>query len=102
QWRPNSAVSGAFGGRLMLSVAELKRFVSAAAKHLSREREFAEFEIYAASSLNRIARLAYTSDIPCRGVEEIKSLGADGFQVRLSMRRDPHEVGTATEAGDFS
>jgi predicted Zn-dependent protease len=86
----------------MLSVAELKRFVSAAAKLLLRENDLGQFEIYAASSLNRIARLAYTSDIPCRGVEEIKSLGADGFQIRIAMRRDPHETGTATEAGDFS
>ena len=86
----------------MLPLAEIKSFVTSAAKDLAREKDFAQFEIYAASSDNRIARLAYTSDIPCRGVEEVKSLGADGFQVRVAMRRDPHETGTASEAGDLS
>ena len=64
---------------MMLPRAELKSFVRSAARELSRDPDFAEFEIYAASSEQRIARLAYTSDIPSRGVEEIKSLGADGF-----------------------
>jgi PmbA protein len=87
---------------MMLPLTEIRSFVRAAAGDLSRERDFAEFVVYAASSMNRIARIAYTSDIPCRGVEEVKSLGADGFQVRVVMRRDPHEVGTASEAGDLS
>ena len=87
---------------MMLARAELKSFVNSAAKELSRDPDFAEFEIYAASSEQRIARLAYTSDIPSRGVEEIKSLGADGFQVRIVRSRDRHEIGTASEAGDLS
>jgi PmbA protein len=87
---------------MMLPRAELKSFVRAAAKELARDPDFAEFEIYAASSEQRIARLAYTSDIPSRGVEEIKSLGADGFQVRIVRSRDRHEIGTASEAGDLS
>jgi len=86
----------------MLPRAELKSFVRSAAKELSRDPDFAEFEIYAASSEQRIARLAYTSDIPSRGVEEMKSLGADGFQVRIVRNRDRHEIGTASEAGDLS
>jgi predicted Zn-dependent protease len=86
----------------MLPAAELKSFVRSAARELSRAPDLAEFEIYAASSEQRIARLAYTSDIPSRGVEEIKSLGADGFQVRIVTRRDRHEIGTASEAGDLS
>ncbi len=86
----------------MLSLADLRNFARAAARDLARERDFAEFEVYCASSLNRIARLSHTSDIACRGVEEVKSLGADGFQVRIVMRRDLHEVGTASEAGDLS
>ena len=87
---------------MMLPRAELKSFVRSAAKELARDPDFAEFEIYAASSEHRIARLAYTSDIPSRGVEEIKSLGADGFQVRIVSRSDRHEIGTASEAGDLS
>ena len=86
----------------MRKLAELKDFARAAARALARERDIAAFEIYAASAENRIARLCYTSDIPCRGVEEFKTLRADGFQVRIVMRRDAHEIGTAYEAGDLS
>jgi PmbA protein len=86
----------------MRAAAELKNFVREARAMLGRERDLAEFEIYCASAEHRVARIAYTSDIPCRGVEELKSHVADGFTVRIVMRRDAREVGTATEAGDLS
>src|SRR4029077_14338268 len=69
---------------------------------LTRERDLAQFEIYCASAEHRVARIAYTSDIPCRGIEELKSHVADGFTLRVVMRRDAREIGTATEAGDLS
>ncbi|HWJ41073.1 MAG TPA: metallopeptidase TldD-related protein, partial [Candidatus Limnocylindrales bacterium] len=68
----------------------------------AREKDLASYEIYCATSEHRIARLAYTSDIPSRGLEEFKSIHADGFQLRIAMRRDPHEVGAASEAADFT
>ncbi len=86
----------------MRPAAELKNFVRAARALLARERGLAEFEVYCASAEHRVARLAYTSDIPCRGVEELKSHAADGFTLRIVMCRDASEVGTATEAGDLS
>jgi PmbA protein len=86
----------------MIPAAQLKRFAREAAAIVARDKEVATFEIYCASGDNRIARLNYTSDIPCRGVEELKSHSADGFQIRIVAKRDPHEVGTASEAGDFS
>jgi len=86
----------------MIALAELKSFARAAAGLVARERDVAQFEIYCASADHRIARLNYTSDIPSRGVEEMKSLHTDGFQVRLAMRRDPHETGSAFEASDLS
>ncbi len=86
----------------MLKAAELKIFTREAAAILAREPDLASFEIYAASSESRIARLNYTSDIPSRGLEEFKSLHADGFQLRIAMRRDPHEIGSAFEAADLS
>ncbi len=85
-----------------MRAAELKDFVREARAMLGRERDLAEFEIYCASAEHRVARLAYTSDIPCRGVEELKSHLADGFTVRIVMRRDAREIGMATEAGDLS
>jgi PmbA protein len=86
----------------MLHRPELTAFARAAAQMLAREGDLAQFELYCSSAEHRIARLNYTSDIPCRGVEEFKSLGADGFQVRIALRRDAHETGTAFAAADLS
>jgi PmbA protein len=86
----------------MRTLAGLKSFSREAARILAREKDLAGYEIYCASAEHRIARLNYTSDIPSRGLEEFKSLHADGFQLRIAMRRDPHEVGVASEAGDFT
>jgi PmbA protein len=86
----------------MRAALELKNFVREARAMLGRERDLAEFEVYCASAEHRVARLAYTSDIPCHGVEELKSHLADGFTLRIVMRRDAREIGTATEAGDLS
>ena len=86
----------------MIAAAELKKFAREAAAMVARDKDVAQYEIYCASADSRIARLNYTSDIACRGVEELKSHGADGFQIRIAMRRNAHEVGSASEAGDFS
>src|SRR5579862_3349599 len=86
----------------MIPASRLKSFTREAAAIVARDKDSAAFEIYCASGHNRIARLKYTSDIPCRGVEELKSHSAGGFQIRIVAKRDPHEVGTAYEAGDFS
>jgi PmbA protein len=88
--------------RAMRSMAELKNFARDARAMLAREPDLAQFEVYCASAEHRVARIAYTSDIPCRGVEELKSHQADGFTLRIVTRRDPHEVGVATEAADLS
>ncbi len=86
----------------MIRTSELKSFGREAAAIIARDKDVAQFEIYCASGDNRIARLNYTSDIPCRGVEELKSHSADGFQIRIVAKRNAHEVGSAYEAGDFS
>ncbi|HEY6395412.1 MAG TPA: metallopeptidase TldD-related protein [Candidatus Binataceae bacterium] len=86
----------------MIELAELKKFARAASEIVRRDREIAQFEIYCASREHRIARLNYTSEIPSRGVEEFKSLDADGFQIRVAMRRDPHENGFAFDAADLN
>ena len=86
----------------MRTLADLRSFTHEALRILARENDLASYEIYCATAEHRIARLAYTSDIPSRGLEEFKSLHADGFQLRIAMRRDPHEVGVAFEAGDFT
>jgi PmbA protein len=84
------------------STSELRLFVRDGASALARERDIGKFELYASSAENEIARINYTSGIPSRGLEEFKTLAADGFQVRIAMRDNPRAVGIASQAGDFS
>src|SRR5271154_5722571 len=86
----------------MRTTADLRKFVREAAALLAFERDLAAFEIYFFSSEHPVARLNFNSPLPSRGLEEFKSLNADGFALRLVMRRDPHETASATEAGDLS
>lgn len=86
----------------MLSIAALKQFARDAARILSTEAELAQFEIYCSSAEQLVMRLNYTSDIPSHGLEECKSLGADGFAIRIVPRRNLHEIGTSFIAGDLS
>ena len=86
----------------MRSKTDLAQFLRAAMNELARETDLAAYEVYCSTSEHRVARLNYTSDIPSRGVEEFKSLNADGFAVRIVMRSDPHENGTSAIAGDLS
>lgn len=69
---------------------------------LAREKDLAAYELYCSSAAHRVARLNYTSDIASRGIEEFKSLNADGFALRIVMRRDAHETSSASIAGDLS
>jgi PmbA protein len=86
----------------MLKLAQMRDFVRVACDRLARDREVAAFEVYCASAEHRVARLNYTSDIPSRGLEEFKALNADGFALRIVTRRNPHETGYASSAGDLS
>ncbi|HYA34344.1 MAG TPA: metallopeptidase TldD-related protein [Candidatus Binataceae bacterium] len=87
---------------MMLKLTDLKAFVREAESVVARDREVASFEIYASSSDNVVARLNYTSDIPCRGVEELKSHSASGFQIRVQGCADAHSIGVAHETGALS
>ncbi len=86
----------------MRSLSDLKKFARDAAALLAREKDLAAYEVYCSTGEHKVVRLNYTSDIPSRGIEEFKSLDADGFAVRIVTRRDPHETGSASVAGDLS
>jgi PmbA protein len=86
----------------MRTLNDLKRFARDAAELLSRESDLGAYEVYCSTSEHKVVRLNYTTDIPSRGIEEFKSLDADGFALRIISRRDPQESGTAAIAGDLS
>jgi PmbA protein len=86
----------------MRTLNDLKKFTREAAVVLAREKDLASYEVYCSTGEHKVVRLNYTSDIPSRGIEEFKSLDADGFALRIVTRRDPHETGSASVAGDLS
>jgi PmbA protein len=86
----------------MRTLNELRGFARDAAALIARDQDLAAFEIYCSASEHRVARINYTADIPSRGLEEFKSLNANGFAIRIVMGRDPHETGNAATAGDLS
>lgn len=86
----------------MISTRELARFAREAARMLAREADLAQFEVYCSSAEQLVMRLNYTSEIPSHGMEECKSIGVDGFAIRIVSRHDPHELATAHCAGDLS
>jgi hypothetical protein len=87
----------------MRAAIELKAFVREAANLLRREKDLAAFEVYCSSSEHRVLRLNYTSDIPSRGVEEFKSLDADGFAVRIVViQGDKRLTGSGWCAGELT
>ena len=86
----------------MRTLNELKRFAGEAAGLLAREKDLAAYEVYCSSGEHKDVRLNYTSDIPSRGIDEFKSLDADGFALRIVTKRDPRETGSASLAGDLS
>ena len=86
----------------MRTLNDLKKFAREAAALLGRENDLSAYEVYCSTSEHKVVRLNYTSDIPSRGIEEFKSLDADGFALRIVTRRDPHETGSAAAAGDLS
>jgi PmbA protein len=87
---------------MMRTLNDLKKFTREAKALLARETDFDAYEIYCSTGEHKVVRLNYTSDIPSRGIEEFKSLDADGFALRIVTRRDPHEIGSASIAGDLS
>jgi PmbA protein len=86
----------------MRALSEIKSFAREAAEALARERDLGGFEFYTSSSEDHVARINYTSDIPSRGLEEFKSLNAEGFALRIVMKHDVHATGTASMAGELS
>jgi PmbA protein len=70
----------------MIPVATLKSAVRKALQQLSRMKDVAEAEVYASSTEQWLCRLSYTSEIPCNGVEEPKSMESFGIGIRAVFR----------------
>jgi len=65
--------------------ADLAKAVEQALAVISSEADVREAEVFAASNRSLLARLNYTSHIPCNGVEEPKSVEMYGLGVHVAF-----------------
>jgi PmbA protein len=93
----------------MIPVITLRTAVRKALQQLSRMKDVAEAEVFASSTEQLLCRLNYTSEIPCNGLEEPKSMESFGIGIRAvftgvdrSGGRDVPHIGFGSEARDFS
>ncbi|MBI3328213.1 MAG: TldD/PmbA family protein [Nitrospinae bacterium] len=85
----------------MIDLTELRRFVAEGLEAI--RSEVVDAEIFAAWNDQLIARLNYTSDIPCNGVQEPKSCASQGVGVLASFQEGGElRLGFGSEAGDLS
>ncbi len=87
----------------MIGTAELATAVEQALAYLSAQPDIRESEVFAAANGALLARINYTSHIPCNGVEEPKSTESHGLgiQVVLDTPAGPL-LGFGSEPSDLS
>jgi PmbA protein len=82
--------------------AELARAARAALDRVSAEPGVREAEAFVAANGSLLARLCYTSHIPCNGVEEPKSLESYGLGLQVVFDGpDGPRLGFGSEPGDL-
>jgi PmbA protein len=86
----------------VIATSELARAVADALAVCAGEPDAIEAEVFAAASRALLARLNYTSHIPCNGVEEPKSTERAGLGVQLVLRSPAGpRIGFGAEPGDL-
>jgi hypothetical protein len=85
------------------SVAALKSAVEEALRFVSGQAGVLEAEVFAAANRSLLARLNYTSHIPCNGVEEPKSTETYGLGIHAVLASpEGLRVGFGSEPSDLS
>src|ERR1700675_1502285 len=87
----------------MIGTSELAKAVEQALDYLRSAEQVAEAEVFASSNASLIARLNYTSHIPCNGVEEPKSSESYGVGIQAAFRTGTGtKIGFGSEPSDLS
>ncbi|HEX3175332.1 MAG TPA: metallopeptidase TldD-related protein [Methylomirabilota bacterium] len=88
----------------MRALDDLRRAAQRAFDLARGQRDVREAEIFVAANAVLLARLNYTSHIPCNGVEEPKSVESDGIGVQLVLDDGGGgtRVGFGSEPSDLS
>jgi PmbA protein len=86
----------------MQSTAELARAAQAAFDLARAQPDVSEVEVFAAANGSLLARLNYTSHIPCNGVEEPKSVDGYGLGIQAVFAApDARRIGFGSEPSDL-
>ena len=87
----------------MITTPELAKAAGAALEYLSAQPDIRESEVFVAVNGSLLARIAYTSHIPCHGVEEPKSTESFGVGIQVVLASaDGPRIGFGAEPGDLS
>jgi PmbA protein len=86
----------------MISTTELAKAAEQALAYLKSAEQVAEAEVFASSNGNLLARLNYTSHIPCNGVEEPKSSESYGLGIAVAFKTEAGiTIGFGSEPSDL-
>ena len=86
----------------MIPTRTLARAVTNALEMLRAQDELMEVEVFAAANTSLVARLHFTSHIPCNGVEEPKSIESIGLGIQAVFRGpDGPRIGFGSEPNDL-
>ncbi|MBM4442864.1 MAG: hypothetical protein FJ027_20810 [Candidatus Rokubacteria bacterium] len=81
---------------------ELARAAAGALEWARRQPDVREVEVFVAANATLLARLNYTSHIPCNGVEEPKSAASHGIGIQAVFGGpDGPRIGFGSEPGDL-
>jgi PmbA protein len=87
----------------VISTSELARATLAALEYVTAQKDVRECEVFAAANGSLLARLNYTSHIPCNGVEEPKSADSHGVGLQVVFEQDgATPIGFGSEPSDLS
>ena len=87
----------------MPSLAELTRAAQAAFDVARAQPDVAEVEVFVSANASLLARLNYTSHIPCNGVEEPKSVVNYGIGVQAVFKGgESRRIGFGSEPSDIT
>jgi PmbA protein len=86
----------------MVDVDDLARAATAAFDWARRQPDVLAVEVFVASNATLLARINYTSHIPCNGVEEPKSAASSGLGLQVVLAGpDGPRIGFGSEPSDL-
>ncbi len=87
----------------MIATRQLARTAALALEILRAQEDLLEGEVFVAANTSLVARIHFTSHIPCNGVEEPKSLESVGLGIQAVFRSpDGPRLGFGSEGNDLT